>query len=296
MYIVEADSQERESEAIRHLVGSFQKDILLRAFGLDDLTWIIIEALKPQLTPGISGDVDILAGNLDFKDWAAYRAALATIETSHPHFPHALRRQLAGKMVSEADGLAWPPVPSFVVGIEVKCAYFTTELEAAKSSAQKVKGIRKQVDWLGRMGLDHFGLLDVIGNQPSFKKDGGYLGALERSVQSQTAMWSILAERLPPESRAAHFVWSAGAVGGGDERIRGTGQPLLLRKPRANPRVEAGNPETLTHRAALLSNIPIVLAHLPAPRYFPVVFVDCRICQSIHYLDDPMCQRKMVAP
>ena len=54
------DSQDRESQAIRHIVGSFHKDILLRSFGFDDLTWIIVEALKPKLTPDIVGDVDIV--------------------------------------------------------------------------------------------------------------------------------------------------------------------------------------------------------------------------------------------
>jgi hypothetical protein len=74
------------------------------------------------------------------------------------------KTQLAGKVVSESCGLKWPPQPVFVVGIEVKCAFFTDKLRASKSSDAKVEGIRKQIDWLKRMGLDSVGLLDVIGN------------------------------------------------------------------------------------------------------------------------------------
>ena len=70
MYIVEVDSKERETEAIRHIVGSFHKEDLLAPFGFDALTFVIVEAQKPRLTPCVVGDVDILAGNLDFKNWA----------------------------------------------------------------------------------------------------------------------------------------------------------------------------------------------------------------------------------
>ena len=65
MYIVEVTSQERETEAIRHIVGSFLKEELLAWFGFDALAFVIVEAQKPKLTPGMVGDVDILAGNLD---------------------------------------------------------------------------------------------------------------------------------------------------------------------------------------------------------------------------------------
>lgn len=289
MYIVEVDSQKRESEAIRHIVGSHHKDVLLRPFGFDDLTWIIVEALKPKLTPGIVGDVDILAGNLDFKDWNAYRMALAEIEAQHPQYPHVTKTQLAGKMVSEANGLKWPPEPVFVAGIEIKCAYFTDKLRATKSSDEKVEGIRKQIDWLEKMGLDKVGLLDVIGNEPTYQEEGGFLGALGRADRSLQAMKSTLDCRLPEDSKAAQFVWPVGSVGGGDERIRGAGQPIMLREPAMNPRLLRKDPEALKHRAALLLNIPKLLAHLPPPRYFPLVFIDCRKCETIHYFDDAKC-------
>jgi hypothetical protein len=289
MYIVEANSRERETEAIRHLADSPLKDELLGVFGFDALNFVIVEAQKPKLIPGVVGDIDILAGNLDFKDWADYRNALAEMEAKHPEYPEVLKTQLAGKIVSEADGLRWPPEPVFVAGVEVKCAYFTDRLKAGKSSVEKVSGIRNQIDWLEKIGLDKFGLLDVIGNEPSYQEDGGYLGAMDRASRSRDAMRTILADRLPATSAAAQFVWSVGSVGGGDEGVRGTGRPLMLRPPVKNPRLAANDREALAHRAVMLQKIPELLAHLPCPRYFPVVFMDCRKCKLIHYLEDPAC-------
>jgi len=136
--------------------------------------------------------------------------------------------------------------------------------------------------------LDKFGLLD-IGNEPAYQEDCGYFGALNRATRSFDAMSQILAARLPKDSSAGQFVWSAGSVGGGDERMRGAGKPVMLKPPAKNVFLQANDLAALRHRAALLQNIPKALAHLPAPRYFPVVFVDCRKCRAVHYLDDPSC-------
>jgi hypothetical protein len=176
-----------------------------------------------------------------------------------------------------------------VTGIEVKCAYFTDRLKAAKSSEEKVSGIRNQIDWLERIGLDKFGLLDVIGNEPAYQEDGGYFGAMNRASRSLNVMSPILADRLPKRSAAAQFVWSAGSVGGRDESMGGAAKPLMLRPPVRNPLLESRDPEALMHRAAMLRNIPKLLAHLPAPRYFPIVLIDCRKCGAIHYLEDAAC-------
>jgi hypothetical protein len=195
-------------------------------------------------------------------------------------------------MVSEANGLAWPPKPVFTAGIEVKCAYFTDRLKASKSSEEKVAGIRNQVEYLEKMGLDRVGLLDVIGNEPAYQEDGGWFGALHRANRSLDAMNGILKERLSPDSTSAQFVWSVGSIGGGDELMRGAGEPRMLRQPKRNLWLERQAPEALAYRAALLENIPKLLAYLPIPSYFPVVFIDCRKCKAIHYLEDPSCSWK----
>ena len=137
--------------------------------------------------------------------------------------------------------------------------------------------------------LDKVGLLDVIGNEPAYEKDGGYFGALNRVSRSLNAMSDVLGDRLPPGSRTAQFVWAVGSVAGGDEGLRGAGGLRMLRAPQKNPLLEVNDPEALAHRATLLRNILTLLAHLPMPRYFPVVLIDCRTCKAVHYVNDPAC-------
>ena len=152
-------------------MGSFHEEYVLERMGLSCLSWVIVEALKPGLVPGIVGDVDILAGPMDFQDWNDFHEAMVEQEPLHLQYPNNLRERLAGKKVSEAGGIKWPPEPPYVVGIEVKCAYFTDKAHSTKSSAERVARIRNQIDWLQKMGLDRFALLDVIGNIPS----GGWI-------------------------------------------------------------------------------------------------------------------------
>src|SRR5579862_2291695 len=289
MYIVEVESRERESEAIRHLLGLPHKERLLYALGLGPLSWIVIEARKPGLTPGIVGDVDILAGNLDFEDWLRVEHVLDEMKVEHPDWAPHFQIQLAGKKVAESGGLVWPPQPVYVVGVEVKCAYFVDCIRAGKSSRQKVQGIRDQIGWLANMGLDKFALVDVVGTRPTDAQAGGWFGALEQARQALAAMDKILRARLPRQSSAGQFVWSVGSVAGGDEGVRGAGGLHMLCAPQGNPKLAAKDQQVMENRKALLANVPLMLGSLPRPRYFPVTFVDCRKCRKLHYLEDPAC-------
>lgn len=289
MYVVEIDSLERESEAIRHLLGLPLKEQLLGALGLGPLSWIIIEAQKTRLTPDLAGDVDILAGNLNFHDWAQVETTYSEMKAEHPHWPPHIQIQLAGKKISEAGGLVWPPQSSYVVGAEVKCAYFTGRIKAGKPSRQSVKGIRGQIDRLERMGLDKVALVDIVGTNPTDADAGGWLGALGQAQLAREAIDKILRERLPEQSAAGQLIWSVGSVAGGDEGIRGAGGLQLLRAPRDNSRLQINDPETMENRRVLLANIPRLLSVLSRPRYFPVTFVDCRKCRKLHLREDPAC-------
>jgi len=169
--------------------------------------------------------------------------------------------------------------------VEVKCAYFTSQIKSAKFSKGKVDGIRKQIDWLENMGLDQFALVDIVGTLISDSQSGGWMGALGRAQLARDAMDEVLVARLAAKSAAGQFVWSVGAVAGGDEGMRGAGGLQMLRKPQANPKLVSGDVEVMKHRQELLASIPCLFAELPIPRYFPVTFVDCRECGNVHYLD-----------
>lgn len=151
MYIIDTESQERESEAIRRVLASFHKEFVLAPMGLGTLSWVIMEAQKPGLIPGIVGDVDILAGTMEFCDAAAFRDAFDRTGREYPGAHVSFLENMAGREIAEAGGM-WPPEPSYVIGLEVKCSYFDSRPRSTKSSPDKVAGIRKQIEWLLKNG------------------------------------------------------------------------------------------------------------------------------------------------
>jgi hypothetical protein len=288
VYIIEMDDQQREAEATRHVLSSpLHQERLLGPMGLGKLTWVIMEAQKPGLVPGMVGDVDILAGPMEFSYPETFDSALKEERSLRAEWHPYWHEYLAGKRVAEADGIKWPPTPSYVIGIEVKCSYFDTEPGSTKSSPRKVYGIRKQIDSLLKMGLDRVALLDVIANPPS---DGAnsqaWMVAAHQARTSLEATREILAGRLPDDSASGHFVWASGSVVGGDESMRGAGVPALLRQPVTNPALAAADEKVLANRRTLLQRIPRLFADTAAPRYFPIVFIDCQECHRLHRLTD----------
>jgi hypothetical protein len=106
------------------------------------------------------------------------------------------------------------------------------------------------------MGVDRVALLDVIANPPSDRLNStAWLEAAGRAQHSLTAMRDILEARLPSGAAASQFVWSAGAIVGGDESIRGAGIPYMLRSGRMNPALDARDAEVLANRKVLLAHI-----------------------------------------
>lgn len=291
MQIVQVDANDREKQATRHFLShvTFRR-YLLTALGMDGLTWVIMEAQKPSLIPGLFGDVDILAGNLEFSDVEDFIAALAEVRQQHPDMNEPLQQDLACKKVTEANGLRWPPLSSRMVGVEVKCGYFDREdgPQSTKSSPKKVDGIRGQIERLFEMGLDMVALLDVIGNDPA---DGpsAYLDAARRARGSVRAFQPIIEARLPEGTAAAQFCWPVGSVFNRDERFSGAGGLLTVRSGLANPLVQDAQEPTMSNRRAMIQNICRMLGTIPRPRHCPVFFVDCQVCGRLHYLDDPAC-------
>ena len=105
MYIIDADSQERESEAIRRVLASFHREYVLAPMGLGTLSWVIMEAQKPGLIPGVVGDVDILAGTMEFCDPAAFRGAFDRTSRQYPGAHVGFLENLAGREIAEAGGI-----------------------------------------------------------------------------------------------------------------------------------------------------------------------------------------------
>jgi hypothetical protein len=290
MYIVDVDSQQRESEAIRRLLSSPFHAWLLAPLGIGSLSWIVMEAKKPALVPGIVGDVDILAGPLEFREPGAFHAALSQIRHIHADYNSELQEYLAAKKVAEDGGIKWPPQARYVVGVEVKCGYFNVKPRSTKSSPNKVAGIRKQIEWLLRMGLDRAALLDVIANPPSAgAESSAWTAAAALSHKSLQATRPVLDKRLPDDSPAGHFVWAVGSVIGGDESMRGAGAIIQIRQAVRNPALDSNDETVLNNRMVLLKRIPHFLSNLSVPRHFPIILIDCPKCKTVHYLSVGTC-------
>lgn len=291
MYLIDMQDQDRESESIRYLLESpLHKEYLLSQLGLGSLCWIVMEVDNIHLVPSVIGEVDILAGPLEFRDPEEFQRALNRERTQRPDWHPSLHEMLAAKEVSEADGILWPPTSAYVVGVEVKCAYFSDHLHSAKGSRGHVKDIRKQVTRLEKMGIDRTALLDVIANPPSDGVNSNpWLEAAGRAHNSRREMKNILEARLPGGTAAAQFVWSVGAVMEGDERVRGAGVPMMLRPGLMNPALAAGDAGVLDNRRVLLARISDTLGRLPRPTWFPAIFAGCRVCKGIRQFHESTC-------
>src|SRR5580704_2702006 len=68
-YIVEQDTQHQESVATRYLVEDpLSRERLLGHLGIDDFCWVILELRLEKILPGKPGEIDILAGPLNWRD------------------------------------------------------------------------------------------------------------------------------------------------------------------------------------------------------------------------------------
>ena len=292
-YIID-EQQYRESIATHHLMQNLVlSERLLEPLGLSRFCWAILELRLEKVIGGVSGEIDIVAGPLLFADPTEFEAERLLAEPKLPVGAHpSLAEFFAAKAVADRHGILWPPPLEYLAGVEVKCAYNSDGIiKSGKMSRDKVKGIRKQLARDLDLGLNRVALLDIIAHQPTTSEGDGvaWMAAATQARSSVRTMGPILAARLadqlpdgnylpdPTLIPVAHFVWSIGSVGGGDEIFRGAGAPILLRQAQRNPRI--------VDRSALQIGLHNILAGLPQPTCWPVLVKDCSTCNTIHSIN-----------
>jgi len=299
-YLIEIT--EREHEACRRLLlVPFLSERLFGSLGLQaSFSWFVLQFEKERVVPSSRGDIDILAGPLAWTDPGAFQALLSEERANAQLERHdSWNYQLAARTLARAGGIRWPPPVNKLVGVEAKCAYLdpradriaTETLRSTKSSPAKADKIKRQVESLLEIGVNHAVLLDIIANPPVSGPNGGaWISALAVAAESANAMSSILDQRLLKESEAAHWVWSSGAVAGGDELYRGSGTPVELRPSRGNSRLTSTAAQLI--RSEMEQRLNALFSKFPTPLVFPAIFVDCKTCGSIHSLpwDNPVCE------
>jgi hypothetical protein len=236
------------------------------------------------------GDIDILAGPLNWSEPGRFEASVFQERAEHPDWHVSWKYELAARRFAREGGIQWPPPTRYLVGVEAKCAYLprtakqisADSLKSTKAQLNQVRKTRRGVEKLLAIGLDHAVLLDIVANPPVSGPDGGaWLKSLALAHCSAEAMSSIFEQRLPDHTEAAHWVWSAGSVAGGDEFHRGAGTPIELRKSRGNSRL-ANSAATCTTRKDMEQRLRTIFSALARPTIFPSVFVDCPSCGRIH--------------
>lgn len=294
---------DREHEACRRLLQlSFLSEGLFRSLGLQSsFSWFILQIRQQLLVPSLRGDVDILAGLLTWSDPGAFDSLLCEESAGAPADRHeSWNYQMAALKLARAEGIKWPPSTDHLIGVEAKCAYLDPSahrisaeaLRSTKSSRRKANKIKRQVESLLEMGLNHVALLDIIANPPVSGPDGGaWITSVGVAATSTEAMSTILGQRLPQECDAAHWVWSIGSVVGGDELHRGTGAPMQLTPTRGNSRL-ADSLTTRSMRQQMEKHLTAILSNFPTPTTFPAIFLDCKDCGNIHGMpwDGTACQ------
>jgi hypothetical protein len=288
-YLVE--DPEREREGVQTLVGvPFILEGLLSPLGLNPyFAWFLLGVNKRRLRASANGDIDLLAGPLEWKDPNQFFSKLEEEKRIkqgwHPTWPPIF----AALRLANEGGIRWPPPLNYLVAIEAKCAYLNPQADAisrenlrsTKTSKQKIVHTRAQLRDLLRMGFDQVALLDIIANPPVSGLDGqAWFIAAEVAERSRRAMLPNLENRLPDNSPFGHFVWSSGAVVGGDESRRGAGCPVQLRPAVQNPLL--GGAEVKASRREVEENLRIELERIPAPHNLRVILRDCGKCGQLH--------------
>jgi hypothetical protein len=89
---------------------------------------------------------------------------------------------------------------------------------------------------------------------------------------------------LKEERGIDYWVWSVGAVAGGDERWRGAGAPVEFQRALPNPMLRFDR-ELMTRRRQIEEGLRSLLGDVPKPVTVPAVMVDCCRCGVVHYID-----------
>lgn len=289
MYLV--DITEKEPEAIRKFLKlSFIAEGFFGSLGLiPSFSWYLLEIKTDRLVDSMSGEIDILAGRLNWSDPKAIESFQLEEAKSEPELPPACHYYLAALRLAVSGGIKWPPLVDYLIGIEAKCAYLHPQanqisvdtIKSKKSSPQKVHRIRLEVERMIQMGCNKVALLDIIVNPPASGINGqAWLQASTIATTSMDAMFPILQNRLPVDSPSGHWVWPIGAVSGGDETRRGASSLIPLRIADDNPFLR--NPKIQLQRQEMEKKLRLLFAKLPTPCSFPVIFIDCGACGKIH--------------
>lgn len=287
----------RESEAVRRLLPAHRLAEIFSGSSLHPpFAWYLLELEMNRLCD-LEGDVDILAGDLSWRDPSLFQSIAAEEAKTKPDYHPSWHFDIAAHRLAADGGLTWPPSLHYLVGVEAKCAYLSRDanwisedkIKAKKSAGGNIKRLHIQIEKLRNMGFNKVALLDMIATPPA-PGNGihAWFATAIAGDECHRAMGSTLNERLPPGSAVGHWVCSIGAVIGGDESRRGAILLRQLQQAEENPHIQ--KVEIAQRRKTVENNLRHIFEDLPPAMSFPVIFVNCKSCRRIHGL--PVCSSR----
>lgn len=281
-YLLNVEHKERE------VLGRFDRFLDIFSPFLESLgiaprySWYLIQFEMKQFVSDMLGDVDILAGKLEPASQELYEQSLNRAREMGPDVNPYTLHHLASIDLAWKGNLKWIPSLNYLIGIEVKCSYRPwdapakvekDDMKSRKSSPNKKKEIRKEVDKLLKMGFNKVGLFDFIANPPA---DGigsqPWNVAAHISGQSMDAMNEILYQRLPDDSPAGHGASSFSGIYGKEEHHAGAYDYPIFRQAQVNSLLE--NEEIKSNRQEMEKNLSKLLQTFPCPRSTPAIFIN----------------------
>ena len=286
------DLGEREREAVERLVSlpAIGENFFWSLGLASGFSWYLLRIRADRLVVSIAGDVDLLAGRLEWTDPARFQVMVAQEAQAHPEAHPSWHERFAAWSLAGDGGIRWPPSVHHLIAVEAKCAYLPPDaaeiseeaLRSKKQSPAKIRRVWQQVQQLVLMGFDRVALLDIIANPPGQGLDGqAWLVGSSIAGRTLEAMRPVLEHRLPSSSFIGHYVWSPAAVAGADERWRGGGAPLE-RRPATENQLLSNDVTVRSRRQQMERNLERILGDIPRPLGFPVMLVDCERCGGIH--------------
>ncbi len=229
---------------------------------LNSLWWYLIEIRENKLNNLISGEIDIIAGNLKFKS-DEFR-------------------------ISEES-------TDYLVGFEVKCSYFSSEKDDIKSfkdyskKKNKKNEIYLKINELIKTGFNKVVLLDIIANPKSLGNGiVGWFNAGELAHNSFEKIEKALINRVPADSIVGHLVYSEGPVEGGNTTLRNAPYINLIKSACENNHSNSAKRKEINEAifGILKEREEKLLQDKSLRIQFPFVLIDCRSCGKIHGLDE----------
>jgi hypothetical protein len=284
-YLIDA-GQEREALAAWRLLSGFHAAPVFENLGIPwPAGWCLLRFETPlECNVGgdaLVGDIDVLAGRL---------MSEPAISAMPENLRTLLSFQFAGR-ISRPAGMQLIPDFSYLIGIEVKCAYVRAEaladgrrtpvVKSLKKSTGKHHKLKKQLEGLLGLGLDKVILLDVTAGIPS-----------EATTIGEAVSWTALSagavdhqhERLidgfAVDLPIGHFEATFGPKLGTTEDVAGFFRGGLKRAAPDNP--WRSRFDVASRRRTLVEHLQQILPTLvQGEPHIPVLLDQCPRCKRI---------------